>query len=80
MSLIFCVFPSFISYIGNFIFVTYRGSIPLPLVSFRALANYFFSVRAAAFLAYSYYTCSAAFIRVAAKHVLNRPPHTYSPA
>ena len=74
MSLIFCVFPSFISYIGNFIFVTYRGSIPLPLVSFRALANYFFSVRAAAFLAYSYYTCSAAFIRVAAKHVLNRPP------
>ena len=69
MSLIFCVFPSFISYIGNFIFVTYRGSIPLPLVSFRALANYFFSVRAAAFLAYSYYTCSAAFIRVAAKHV-----------
>ena len=76
MSLIFCVFPSFISYIGNFIFVTYRGSIPLPLVSFRALANYFFSVRAAAFLAYSYYTCSAAFIRVAAKHVLNRPPQT----
>ena len=50
------------------------------LVSYRPLANYFFSVRAAAFLAYSYYTCSAAFIRVAAKHVLNRPPHTYSPA
>ena len=43
-------------------------SIPRPLVSYIPLADYFFSVRVAAFEAYSY-TCSAAFIRVAAKHV-----------
>ena len=50
------------------------------LVSYRPLANYFYSVRVVQLLAAYSYTCSAAFVRVAAKHVLNRPPHTYSPA
>ena len=56
-----------------------RIGIVYPLVSYRPLANYFFSVRVQLLVAYRY-TCRAAFIRVAAKHVLNRPPHTYSPA
>ena len=39
----------------------------------QAASKLFFCVRAQLLAAYSY-TCSAAFIRVAAKHVLNRPP------
>ena len=42
-----------------------RIGIVYPLVSYRPLANYFFSVRVQLLVAYSY-TCRAAFIRVAA--------------
>ena len=66
MSLIYRVFHNFISYIGNFIFVVYRYSIPRRLVSYRTLAAAIFSLVRVAVAGYSYVQHRSLFV---AKHV-----------
>ena len=66
MSLIYRAFPNFISYIGNFIYVTYIG-IVYPASVLQAASNSIFSLlRVAAFGAYSYVQHRSEFV---AKHV-----------